>query len=75
MGVLGLVVLKTKQPATGLDRGGLLQCDDTYGSRALSAYYDTEGKEIAQTKRVNRPNLLTGAGRLRRLPRRNIAEV
>jgi hypothetical protein len=28
----GLVLdgLKTKQPATGLDRGGLLQCDDLW---------------------------------------------
>lgn len=30
MDVLVLVVLKTKQPATGLDRGGLLQCDDLW---------------------------------------------
>lgn len=30
MDVLVLVVLKTKQPAPGLDRGGLLQCDDLW---------------------------------------------
>jgi hypothetical protein len=30
MDVLVLVVLETKQPATGLDRGGLLQCDDLW---------------------------------------------
>ncbi len=28
--VLMLVVSKTKQPAPGLDRGGLLQCDDLW---------------------------------------------
>ena len=30
MDVVVLFVLETKQPATGLDRGGLLQCDDLW---------------------------------------------
>ena len=48
MDVLVLVVLETKQPATGQDRGGLLNVM-TWGCWALSFSYDTGLGEIAQS--------------------------